>query len=237
MFDRRTGAWLVTGRADGYIKSGEQVGDSLWLGVLNRKSTTSLAVWRPGSDSMRYFGPVPAEYRTSARLWSIMPQAPFTAWSDTAVIGFAGLNPLLVLAGGRTVVDTLNPPVARRRGVPANVVEEYENGKGLEYYTQLGSILMQVGRTPNGELVLVHHDVLQHGDLFSATGYVTLISADRARACVDAVLPLSPDATPHTTIVGDRVVALEQSAGGRNAVTTVKTYRIDESSCQWTAAR
>lgn len=236
VFDRRTGRWVSTGSVSGYIKSGQLVGDSLWFGVLSQKRATSLAIWSLAADSMRYFGPVPAEYKSSARLGAIMSQAPFTVWSDTAAIGFAGVNQLFVIDRAGSVIDTINPPVAHRRGVPANLVEEYAKGEGLEHYTQLASILMQVGRMGNGRLVIVHHDVKQRGDLFSATGYVSLISADRQSACVDAVMALSLDAKPMTALAGDQVVSFEQAVGGGSSASWVKTYRIDDSSCDWVPA-
>lgn len=233
LFDRRSGAWLSTGTVSGYVKSGQMVGDSLWLGVLSQKRGTSLATWRMGADSMHYFGPVPDEYTASARLSSIMPHAPFAVRNDKAAVGFAGVNQILVMDGVSTVTDTINPPVARRRGVPANLVEEYAREQGVEYYTQLASILMQIGYMSDGKLLLIHHDVKHRGDLFSATGYVSLVAADRLTACVDAVIALSPDAKPMTAIVGDRVASFEQAAGGGDAASWVKTYRVDESGCDW----
>ena len=54
---------------------------------------------------------------------------------------------------------------------------------------------------------------------------------------MDARLALSPDATPFTTIVGDRVVAFEQFADGRDAASVVKTYRVEDTGCDWVPAR
>ena len=237
LFDRRSGAWVTSGHAAGYVKSGRIVGDALWLGVVSRSRNASLAAWHPGADSMRYFGPVPAEYTASARLWSMMPQAPFVTWGDTVALGFAGVNRLYLLDSAGAVLDSIEPPVARRRGVPADLVAQYASIGGVEQLTQLSSILMQVGRLPSGEIVLVHHDVTHHGDQFTPTAYVTLLSADRTRACVDAVLPLSPAAKGATALVADRIVAFEQATTRSDAASTVRSYRIDGSGCEWVAMR
>ena len=85
--------------------------------------------------------------------------------------------------------------------------------------------------------MLVHHDVKHHGDQFTPSAYVTLLSADRTRACVDAVLPLSPDAKGATALVGDRIVAFEQATSGSEATSTVRSYRIDPSGCEWVGIR
>ena len=52
--------------------------------------------------------------------------------------------------------------------------------------------------------------LVQRGDRPTATAYVSLISADRVQACVDAQLPLAPETTPFTALVGDRS---ERTAG------------------------
>ena len=144
LYDRRSGAWVTSGHASGYVKSGRLMDDALWLGVVSRTRNASLAAWRPGADSMRYFGPIPAEYTASARLWSMMPQAPFVTWTDTVALGFAGVNRLYLLDTAGAVLDSLEPPVARRRGVPADLVAQYASTGGVEQLTQLSSILMQV---------------------------------------------------------------------------------------------
>jgi len=236
VFDRRTGEWLTSGASSGYVKSGQAVGDSLWLGVLSQKRGTSLATWLIGADSMHYFGPVPDEYIQSTRLASIMPHGPFVVWDDTVAVGFAGVNHVFITDGAGGVMDTINPPVARRRGVPANLMDEYATEKGVEYYTQLASLLMQIGRMGDGRLMLIHHDVRQDGDRFSATAYLSLVSSDHTLACVDAIVSLSPDATPMTAIRGDQLVTFEQATDGRDAASWVKTYRIDDSTCDWVPA-
>ncbi len=237
VFDRRTGNWVATGRVGGYIFAGQQVGDSIWLAVLSKKRSTSLASWRIGADTMHYFGPVPREYTESDNLWTSNPFGPFVAWQDTVALGFATLNQILIMDGDGAVVDSVNPPVARRRGVPPNLVEEYAKHRRLEYYTQLASLLMQVGHTSDGRLILVHHDMNHDGDRFWSTAYVTLVSADRKSACLDARIDLSPDAQSYTAIVGDGVATYEQAAGSDNAESWVKTYRIDDSTCDWVPAR
>ncbi len=65
--------------------------------------------------------------------------------------------------------------------------------------------------------------------------FLSVVSADLERACVDAAIPFESDAIdPWPSFAGGRLVVTTRQLVGDDAVrTVVRTYEIDDEHCDW----
>ena len=87
-------------------------------------------------------------------------------------------------------------------------------------------------------MATVHLDVDQpkgRGEPANPRYYISVVSAERRRACVDGRLPLRSDTPlPFPGLQGDTIVALARRIASDNSLTTlVFRYRIDTTNCNW----
>ena len=96
------------------------------------------------------------------------------------------------------------------------------------------SVLFGVRRLPSGEFALVHYDqeIGDAGDVHTRM-FVSLLSRDRTRVCLDRERSLSPDAQPRTAFRGDTLFVLQQTVADQSAVTFVKSYHLSDDGCAW----
>ncbi len=99
----------------------------------------------------------------------------------------------------------------------------------------MSSVLVALNRTSTGEIVAVYLDYVLKGAIATASGFVSVVSSDRSRACPDLELALSPDARPIIAFVGDTLLSLEQRVVAERAVSVIRRYAIDTRECQWLA--
>lgn len=88
-------------------------------------------------------------------------------------------------------------------------------------------------RRSDGAVLNVHEDVRFRGRLISARVFISLLSPDRAFACVDGELPVSQDGQPVIALGADTLFVLKRSAGQQRATTYLNAYTIDDSTCAW----
>jgi hypothetical protein len=244
LFDRNTGEHLRSVSYRGRLGSTApiRVGNTLWMPSRSLQDATTALAWDLETDSVRYLGPLPAEYEASLR--SIGRYAAFyamgvlAAWEDTLLVGMRGRNELVLMDHHGTVLDTLHPPVSRRRGVPQNVQQLFDEQRlpRRELYRRV-SATAHVNRRSDGSILLVHHDAeVEESDgpsIITADALVTVITADRRRACVDADLPVSPDARPIHGARGDTLFLLDRRIVGERMETWIVPYLVDTAGCDW----
>ena len=99
------------------------------------------------------------------------------------------------------------------------------------------SALVGLQRTAEGRFVLVHADFdVDERLLTKARFFVTMLSADRRMACVDAALPTSEDVASRITFHGDTLFVLDRRLVNDTTMeTTVTGYEVDGSRCRWVA--
>lgn len=235
-FGRPDGSFVGSARFGGVATSIQAYHGHLWFGGLNLDRGTSLAVWLPGERELRPLGTVPAEFTRSQPLAGIYTGVEVSLWGDTVVAGYMGLNRLTVFRTDGTPIRSISVPVRARKGEMPNVVRAMEH---LDFPAQFSanSALFRMARLPSGNLALVHYDQSIDGDLITARVYLTLLSPDFSRACVDREIPVTHDAQPYTAFRGDTLFVVQQEVRGEKSAAFVDRWVIDELACPGVPAR
>jgi len=238
VFDRASGAFVQRFRLEPPIVSARVVAGQAWIGGNRYTTRTGLRRVVLGDDHAADLGPMPAEFRVGAPLDGIFPMVSFAVWADTVLVGFEPSGTLTLLLDDGTVLDTIPVPVRRRRGVPHDASEQLLRimHKG-PYYDVFGllSALRGMHHNADGSTTLVYFDSRPEQPPVTSEAYVSVLAADRTRACVDAKVPLHPEAQPAFGFDGDELMVLEQVIEGAEAVPVLKHYRVDVSGCDWIA--
>jgi hypothetical protein len=233
LYDQESGAFRGTVPVSGIIRSAVSGGDSVWLGDLDADRRTTVALWDRQSDSVTYLGRMPTEYVESSPLRGIFNASHIEVWGDTILVGLAGSSRLDLLRLDGTPLDSVTVPARERRGVPSDVVRRLSPGVPFPEMFSLLSGLFAVRRRSDGTVALVHGDGRIDGRRIGESLYVSLLSPDRRRACVDAFLPTSEDAQPLVGFVGDTLLVLEQWLAGQRVTTSIKRFTIAPDRCSW----
>lgn len=215
----------------GYVTSFAQDGAHAWLGNYEPRRRTGVTVWEINTEEFRHMISIPAEYERAPALGGTFPSVLVAPFGDSLVIGFMGTPYLLVATKAGTVTDTVWVPVQRRRPYPADV------GVAMQARApeRIGAIsaLAYASIRPTREMMLIHFDAQLREGLRTTRVYVSLLSADRRQACVDAELAVSQDGLPTMAIRGDTLFVLEGHVEDRRARNTVKRYLISNAGCDW----
>lgn len=246
-FDRGTRRFVGSRRVNGAPGTGKVVDGTVWLTNLNTETRLGMSVWplsREGIDEhsaqlppvQANLVPLPAEYLQSEPLRGTYPLAHAAPWADSALAGFAAGPWLVVVNRAGAVLDSISIPVARRRGVPSGIVQEL-NRPGFDarnLFRRLSG-LYGLSRTVDGHFVAVHIDPELHGgNRITGRLFVSLVSPDRRRACVDREIPVSQVSQPIVALQGDSIYVVEQHVRGESgSATTVTTYQVTPDGCDW----
>jgi len=152
--------------------------------------------------------------------------------------GMSGLNDVFLSTWNGEVFDTLDPPFVRRRGVPDDIQERFDD---LDFAGghEVSSTLMGLHRLSDGTTAVFHHDATLEGEqphgTITADIYLTVISADRRAACVDALVPHFKAMRPVHTVVRDTIFLLDRrlNEAEDGLESWVRMYGIDTSQCTW----
>lgn len=230
------------------IEPAVRVGDHYWFASVEQGHPRALARWDPRTGEVSTVGPMPAEYHVSRR----SPRPGYAnnmlvgvlTWADSTLIrGWQIRNDLMRYTLDGEIVDTIDLPAVRRRGVPENLryLYDVEGATGRERLT-INSYLRQLHTLPGGGLAFVHHDQ----EILSLDGPVPILGArswlgittpDFQRACVDAPVPASSDARPMETFRGDTLLVLDRRIVGERLETWIRMFRIDTTGCDWLPTR
>ena len=213
--------------------SGGAPAPGLLVGAQNIDRGTSLLAWTGSGDSLRQFGPIPPDYFRSQPLAGIFNGVHPAAWADTVLVGFGASPDLWLLTPAGQVLQRIRVPAVRRKGVPDDMATRIERLPFPKMFS-MSSVLFALRRLSSGEFAMVHFDqeIGDAGDIHARV-FVSLLSRDRTRTCVDRDLPVAYDTQPHVAFRGDTLFVLEQSVQGERATTFLKTYRVDGSRCEW----
>jgi hypothetical protein len=234
LFDTRTGAFLRSARHEGFPFSMQTSGDSVWIAAVYQHRNTSLGLWPTARDTFQYLGPFPAEYLESPLLKEWEPYATLLRLDDRFLLGFTGHPALFLTRLDGTVVVTVEIPVARRRGVPHDQTERHKSDPKVEEVAAMQSALVALHQQSSKEIAVVYSDITWQGRTITANPYISLISPDFSKACVDLPLATTKDGAPQFAFRGDTLVLLEQRVtGGAKAVTVARSYLIDAAGCDW----
>lgn len=237
VFRLATGEHVGALRDAGILGTGAAAGGGMVLGAQSLERRTSLVRWTPGGDSLARIGGLPPDYLASQPLAGIFNGVHPAAWADSLLVGFAAGPELWLLAPDGSRVERVQVPAARRRGVPEGLAGRLEKMEFQEMFSAT-SVLFALRRLPAGGFALTHYDqAIDDAGNIQAELYLSLLSADRRRACVDTRVPASRDAQPRTSMRGDTLFVLEQRVDGQAARTLVTWYRVSPRGCAWRATR
>lgn len=240
-FNRRDGSFRERQEGIGTVMSTHSSRGDILLGMI--VPPMDIVVRRIGgmTDSVRHVAVLPTQPMEVLQQSGSMLQALILVRGDTLLAGAGLSNQLLVLVGD-LVIDTLDIPVARRRGVPADLATRFAESPQSDRIMLYSS---QVWALDLGEQVgLVHFDVTQVAPRPSMAGFrmematwLTVLSADLATACVDLPIPLAGDMHPFATSRGDTLLVLDHHDTGSDIQTVVRKYLVDTDRCDWQPVR
>jgi hypothetical protein len=254
MFRLADGVLIASHRYGGYLGSVDVVADSVWFGnfsridrkvvgsvgiahLLQRDSSVDSALLRPTLIS------TPVEFAEYPEL-DLGSQVRVKADGDTVLVAFSALNDVVQLTLSDGKLDTIRPPARVRRGVGTKALAAHFKKDGFRYDRALGSISVTDGvwRRPNGQILIAHldsHAVMDGRKLVgvSATPYISLVTSDLRRACVDGIIESPSTSRPVMALHRDTLYVVDQrmitSGTERRMATQLRRFLVDDSTCQW----
>lgn len=185
---------------------------------------------------------MPPEYSAYPGLREDFGGTSMALWGDTMMVGHDAVNYVVLYTTLGVPLDTIDLPTRVRRGVPRTALPLFARGRQRTLQESAGAIsfLVQMWRLPNGEMLLWHQQnrIEQTGEQYKFFGqdFMTLLSADRRRACVDASIPFPGSEWPRLSVHGDTVLALDQIIAGKDStrgVSVIRRYQIADTHCTW----
>ena len=240
-FERNGGRFVERFALRGYVESAAVDANDLWISGAHYSPRSAVRRLTLGEEEAEPIVDLPEPYREGGPVGGMFNSLPFTKWSDTLLVAFMPL-PYLILAdeSGREF-DRFEVPAVHRRQTPADpepvIMDHRQTGT---YFGIFGLFPSTIGlhRRPDGSFLLVHADLAgEDPPLHTETLWVSVIDADRTRACPDGRVPLGPESNPVVGFEGDRLLVLEQVLGGGDAVTVLRRVAVDADDCDWMPLR
>lgn len=236
-FDRESGAFIDRYALSGAVESAHLDGEVLWVGGVDYGSRTAVRRVELESGSVERFVTIPASYRPGAPLHGIFPQIPIAMWGDTLLVGFEPLAELVLVDKEGSELDRFSLPSSARRGTPddpeAVILEVFRDGPYERVFGTL-SATRALHRRSDGTILVVHYDSRPEPPPVTSEAFVSVVSADRRSVCLDAAVPLSPEAQPAVGFRGDTLLVLEQVIVGFDVQAVLRFIDVDTANCRWT---
>lgn len=235
LFHSETGDVLRTVPMSGHVRTAQVARGQVWLGALNVTDGRAVTRWDYRRDTAVRLAALPDFMRDGTPVAGIFTGVSTTPLKDgTLLVGIQALPGLLHITLEGDVLDTVDLPTVRRRGVPEDLARRLEQSGSFEEMFRMASALFDLEARSDGSVVLVHYDQEFRNNAISAQPYVSVLSADRSRLCADAPIPSSGEMRPMTAFAGDTMVVLDQAVQGEGRlVTTVTGYLLDTTQCGW----
>lgn len=245
MFDRSTGEFRTSYElpAGGSLGSTSPIVAPPWIWfptvppdwTTGRADVESVLRWWPGQEA-EHLGLMPREFSSavSEARWTypnFLTEGSLAIRDGLLYRGWQAMNDLWVLTLEGNIRDTLRPPAVRRRGVAEDIPERFGE---LDADGRRGAIswLRQLHFLPDGMLAITHHD-RGSPDVRATTVWVGVLDVDGRRACMDALLPTSPDTYSLETFRADTLFQLDRRIVGQNMETWVRMFRVETDACDW----
>jgi hypothetical protein len=257
VFNRNTGQFYFERPfARGVLMDGQRQGDHVVLALYDFASRRGVLSWP--LDDLLHSNPEAGAAPPSANLVDLPPEylrypgmQDFAAtgvalWADSMMVGFAGLDYLVIYLSDGTPVDTIDIPVRIRRGVTPATLAIFSKGKSPSLQQEVGALaqFIRMWRLGNGETLLWYQQnrVVQSGTQvkFLGDAYLTLLAANRRSACVDTRLPFPGSDWPRLAVHGDTLLAMDQIMTGKDslkATTVLRRYLVQDTKCKWIPIR
>lgn len=215
------------------VRDAAVISSDIWLGGHNAAEETGLTRWSADSV-LRSSLPIPDTYRAVPSLLGIHHAVMVDAWSDSLLVAFSGTNEFMVAGADGEPVARVSIPAARRKGVTQEALQKMANPATPfpEMFSAISS-LFDLHRRSDGSIMTVHFDQALDGQAIESQVFVSLVSADRKRACVDAELELAGDIQPTIAFRGDTLLVLEQLTQELPVTTVIRKFLVEDDGCDW----
>jgi hypothetical protein len=225
-----------------WVVSGDTV---VMPGKLQRQPFTT---WITTTDSIWHWGAAPPIYDSSLTAYS-QGGEPSIAPHDSGWLALFPADPSLhLLSRHGTPLGRVTVPARRRLGVPPDVVDRVAAIAKADDFHFAASLVLANHRQSNGQYLLVHLDAETElnrnvNDPSSGGGtvaysnvryWVSLLSTDLTRACVDGLVPLNVDNILSPFFRGDTLyfVARRLDPTGRLR-SMLYAYGVTDDGCRW----
>jgi len=232
------------------ITSMTEVGDSLWISGMERDTWMSVgtlvatqvsSLARTGSQRSLQLDRVaaPSPYRTNPLMFGALGNVFLDVGESDFVVGFSG-TPYLLLSRTGEAVDTLHLQERLRRGAPAEEdVSSLTDAMDPVLFANEMSVLGPLSRDEKGNIIVVHTDLQveraargMRPQVLDTNIYVSSLSPDGTRQCVDTEIPIASAARPRVALAGSRLLVVDQiTVGGGEVSTILKRFEVSTSTC------
>ncbi len=211
--------------------------DTVFMAV--NAAPSLLAVWPSGTDSATTAGTLPPDLLTTISDRISYGRSEVVV-DDSLVLALIPTRPGLDVYTRQFRYRGLVPLAAvRRKGEPASL-REAARALGRNDDQSLASSVVGLHRVSSGALVAAHLDmtVRRMGEANYQPDnfvlYVSLISADLHRACIDGIVPMRTDVAPIPVFRGDTMFVLTRRVESDDKVRSVmRAFVIDPADCDW----
>lgn len=238
LFDAKTGAFLRAVRfpVQDVGQTWTTLGDTLVFAAHLNPSIVAKWLWH--GDAVLLSGKMPSRLMRAFEVYVRYGRSEVIATEK----GYLALLPtepgIDLLDAAASPIGFVMLPIVRRRGGGEDLVErEQRRKRGRHDFQPLGSGVSAFHRLASGEIVAVYLDVDQitgTPNFGNFRSYLTVLSADLGRACVDGRIPLETDILPLPAFRGDTLYLLSRVVAPNDRVqTAVVGYRISTEGCDW----
>jgi hypothetical protein len=204
--------------------------------------------WTTTTDSLQHWGVAPPIFGRSLAAYS-QGGEPAIAPFDTGWLALFPADPFLyVLSKGGAPLGRVALPTSRRLGVPADVADQVSAIAKTDSFRFAASLVLANRKLSTGQYLLVHMDadtelnrsVTDPSSGGSSVSYsnvrywVSLLSADLSRACVDALVPLDVENVLSPFFRDDRLYFVARRVDPAGSLRSVLySYRVTDDGCRW----
>lgn len=196
--------------------------------------------WVLTNDSVSVLGNTPADLLAAGFFYLAYGRPEVARVPEGWLLQLPAVPGLQLLDRSARPIRRLPFPAARRMGVPPDLLAKHrrQQMKG-EAFQMLASSSIGMQRLSNGDIAVLTVDlrVLRPPPNPQFGGYrffVSLVSADLSRMCVDGELPVATDATPMPAFNGDTLLFLSRLVDDNQRVrTTFYSLMVTSEDCEW----
>lgn len=191
---------------------------------------------RPGEGLFTPIGQTPARLLANMFLFLSYGRVEAIPHGNGYLVMVPTVQGLHLLDSAGVPVGMVDIPVRRRRGKPADLLDNPPAPGGAMQLA--GSVDGAMARLPNGSIAILNLDVTFEDAPPAAPRsikyYVSILSPDLARACVDLEVPHDSTVTgPWPTFVDSDLLITSDRIEGDSVRTVVYRYGIDTAMCDW----
>ena len=257
--DARRARIVVYGLADGVLRREVSLAppfypDQQWVFhgdtvTMPRKlSALPFTSWHLPSDSIWHWGAAPSIFTTSIGAYSQGGEPSLAPSSKGWLALFPAEAELHVLHRDGSLESRLTLPVRRRVGVPPHLADSVALIAASDSFRLAASVVLAIRQLSDGRYALIHLDTdtkLIRNTRDPAGGgarvaysnmryWVTLLTADATRACVDGLVPMSVDNVLSPTFRADTLVFISRAVAETDELRTVLyKFVVDDRGCDW----